>query len=214
MLRPTLLIALFALALGLAAASAGAATPDQIIKDCSGSATGLLQKDYSKADLRRAQKEMTGDVIEYTGCPDAIAARLRARAPTNGDGSNGSDGSGGDTGGGGGGGGFDGGTGSSGGDYYDPAPSTSGTGADGTATDGGTGTTDPAAAAAAMANPQAGSSEAVRLAGETITPGITLDGDARALPTPLIAFLVLLAAGAIGIGLPTIGRRVLARRRA
>lgn len=211
MSRPTLLIALLlSLALGLAAAPAGAATTKQIINDCSGSSTGLLQNDYSKADLRRAQKEMTGDVVEYTGCPDAIAARLRYRAPTSGDGNDGGDGSG-DTGGGGG--GFDGGTGSTGGDYYDPAPSTTGSGTP--ATGGGSaGTADPAASAAALANPQAGSSEPVRLAGQTITPGITLDGDARTLPTPLIAFLVLLAAGAVGIGLPTIGRRVLARRRA
>lgn len=214
--RPTLLIVLLVLALGLAAVPAGAATPKQIINDCSGSANGLLQNDYSKADLRRAQKEMSGDVIEYTGCPDAIAARLRYRAPTSGDGNDGSDG-GGDTSGGGGG-GFDGGSGTDGGDYYDPAPSTDGSGAGDTSGDGsGTATPDPAAeaaAAAAMANPQAGSSEPVRLAGQTVTPGITLDGDARTLPTPLIAFLVLLAAGAIGIGLPTIGRRVLARRRA
>jgi hypothetical protein len=214
MSKPTHLIALLALALGLAAVPAGAASPSQIIDDCSSSDTGLLKKDYSKADLRRAQKQLTGDLSEYTGCPDAIAARLRYRAPVE----NGGDGNDGSSDGGTGG-GFDGGTGgtgSSGGDWYDAGGTGagSGSGATGGATAGGAPTTPGGTAApTAPPTPQPGSAEPVRLAGQTVTPGFTLDGDARTLPTPLIAFLVLLAAGAVGIGLPTIGRRVLARRR-
>lgn len=221
MKKPVLLITLLSVALGLAVASpAGAASPRQILKDCSTSPTGLLLGDYSKADLRKARDEMTGDVIEYTGCPDAISARLRARTSTN-TGGDGTDGGGGTNGGGS---GFDGGDTGGGDDWYDAggdptsgggSTGSTGGGSSGGQLDGATGGTAPGSGTPAPpAVEEPGSAAAVELAGATVTPGIALDEEARPLPTPLIAFLVLLAIGAVGIGLPTIGRRVLARRRA
>jgi hypothetical protein len=217
------------LALGLTAVSASASTADAIIKDCSNSPTGLLTGSYSKSDLRDARKLVRGDIAEYTGCMDAINAALSARSASNGGdgGSNGSN-TGGNTGAGGTGGSGTGGSGSSGdnglggssGDgSYGSTAGTTGTPGDTTSggTPDGTPTTPQTPAAPAPApTQQAGSGAPVAVGNQTITPGIpaSFSDDSRALPTPLIAFLVLLAAGAIGFGAPTIGRRVLARRRA
>ncbi|MDO8210030.1 hypothetical protein [Conexibacter sp. CPCC 206217] len=224
MSKPNTLLALLLVAvLGtVAAAPASAASGDAIIRDCSNSDTGLLKGTYSKSELRAARKLVRGDIAEYTGCYDAIEAALRARPRTNdtsGGGGNGSDTSDG------GGGGVDSGAGatSSGGTTggaVDSATAASGgagrTG--GGATDAPSGTADgstPAPTTPAPTTQRAGRAAPVELAGATITPGFgaTADPEARALPTPLIAFLVLLAAGAIGVAAPTIGRRVLARRR-
>lgn len=217
MSKPNTLLALLLVAVlgAVAAAPASAASGDAIIRDCSNSDTGLLKGTYTKSDLRAAQKLVRGDVAEYTGCYDAIQAALRARPRTN-DTSGG--GNGGDTSGGGG--GFDSGTGaaSSGGTTGGTVDS-GGAGTTGGGTTGApSGTADgstPAPTTPAPTTQQPGSSAPVQLAGATITPGFgaTADPEGRALPTPLIAFLVLLAAGAIGVAAPTIGRRVLARRR-
>lgn len=211
MSKPNTLLALLLVAVlgAVTAAPAGAASGDAIIRDCSNSDTGLLKGTYTKSDLRAARKLVRGDVAEYTGCYDAIQLALRARPRTNS-----TDGGGGDTSGGGG--GFDSGTGatSSGGTTGGTFDS-SGTTGGGTA---GGGTADGSTAAPTTPAPttqQPGSSAPVQLAGATITPGFgaTADPEARTLPTPLIVFLVLLAAGAVGVAAPTIGRRVLARRR-
>jgi len=212
-------LSLVVLALGLCAASASASTAEQIIKDCSNSDTGLLKGSYSKADLRAARKLVRGDIAEYTGCADAINEALSQNGDNgnnggNGsDGGDGSDGTGGGTGGGDGSGGFGdtGSGGSLGGDG-----SSGGLGSGGTSGgDGTTGAPTTGAGAAPAPTQQAGSGAPVAVGGEQITPGIpaSFSSDQRALPTPLIVFLVLLAAGAIGFGAPTIGRRVLARRR-
>lgn len=76
MSKPKILIALVVLS-GLLAAPALAASPDSIIKDCSSSPTGELQKQYSNGDLRKALKEVNGDVAEYTNCYDAIRNAMR-----------------------------------------------------------------------------------------------------------------------------------------
>lgn len=44
----------------------------QVLFDCSSSRTGLLQHLYSVRVLRIAQRDIPGDVANYTGCPDAI----------------------------------------------------------------------------------------------------------------------------------------------
>jgi hypothetical protein len=215
-------LSLAVLALGLFATSASASKANAIIKDCSTSDTGLLKGSYSKADLRAARKLVRGDVAEYTGCMDAINDALSGGGG-NGNGSNGNNGGNGSNGTGsnggsggtgdatGSGGGFgDGGNGALGGGGADG----SGGGVGGSGTSGGAGTTVPGSGAGTPPQ-QAGSGAPVAVGSERITPGIpaSFSRDQRALPTPLIVFLVLLAAGAIGFGAPTIGRRVLARRR-
>ncbi len=220
------------LALGGSAAPAAASTADAIIKDCSNSQTGLLTGSYSKSDLRDARKLVRGDIAEYTGCMDAINAALNrsdGSGSNNNGGNSGTGGSGDGTGGGGtgtdGGSGL-GGTGTGGstgsdGSFGSTAGSNSTGSTPGTGgTTGGAGTTPGAPATPVTPTPapvqQAGSGAPVTLGGETVTPGIpaSYESDRRSLPTPLVAFLVLLAAAAIGFGAPTIGRRVLARRRA
>ncbi|ADB53916.1 hypothetical protein [Conexibacter woesei] len=203
MSKPKILIALVVLS-GLLAAPALAASPDSIIKDCSSSPTGELQKQYSNGDLRKALKEVNGDVAEYTNCYDAIRNAMRdgsRRGDDGGDGdgtSPGGDPGTGGTGGGSGGGGLG---------------STGGGGVDGG--DGSGGGTPAGGPAPAPVTPQPGSGEPVKLAGTTVTPSIpaTLERNGHELPPALIGFLALFGAGAVGVAATTIGRRVLARRR-
>jgi hypothetical protein len=218
MSKPTILIALLALAVfgGVAAAPAGAAsaTANAIIDDCSSSPTGMLQRTYAKSDLRDAQGLLRGDVAEYTGCNDAIRAALRDSPGSSSDGTGGNSGGtgGGGTGGSGTGGGSGSGLATGGG-----STGGNGSGATGGGTGSGTATADGSAApgGSASATHEPGSDKPVQLAGATITPGFGDAGDGgRSLPTPLIVFLALLAAGAVGVAASTIGRRVLARRRA
>lgn len=216
MSKPTTLLALLLLVVigAFAAAPAGATSVGTILDDCSNSPTGLLQGSYSKGDLRKAIKGVRGDVAEYTGCYDAITAELRRRAPATNDGDGRSDDGGGGSGGG------DAGTGGSGsgGDGFDSgSAATDGRiGGDGTTGTGATGGGATTAAPTAPTTQQPGSDEPVKLAGTAVVPGFGDTGEAssRALPTPLLVFLVLLAAGAVGVAASTIGRRVLARRRA
>ena len=184
------LVVCLLLALPAAHASANA-TDDRIVQDCQNSATGALSGSYTKSQLRHAKRNLPGDVAEYSGCYDAISQALLATAAENG-------GGGGDTGSGGGGG--VGGVGGTGG----------GTGA------GATG--DGAAAGAAPSGPEHVGTEApVELAGGTpVEPGAlpSIGQDAHELPGPLVALLVLLAIAALASAATTIGRRVVARRRA
>ena len=69
------------LALGALAAPAGAATRDQIIRDCADD--GRLQGDYSPGELRDARRNMPSDVAEYTDCADVLRrAELPDSAPS------------------------------------------------------------------------------------------------------------------------------------
>lgn len=54
----------------------------QILLDCASSRTGLLQRTYSVRVLRIAQRDLPGDVADYTGCPDAIRAQIEASTAT------------------------------------------------------------------------------------------------------------------------------------
>lgn len=222
----TALLATALLALGTLA-TAHAASTNQIIDDCSRSETGLLRGNYTVGDLRRALKGIRGEIAEYTNCYDSIrsalasAARSRSRNGTEGDGGNGGNGSGTD-GGGSGGGGVNGGGSDDGG-----ANGATGSGDSGGGTSGGgsTGSGNPedevvvaggAPQVQASGTPQAGSNAPVRLAGATIRPGAisSLGSDANELPSALVVLLVVLGAAALGVVGTTIGRRVLARRRA
>jgi hypothetical protein len=184
MRRPLILIAILAAMLPIAAPAA-ASTTDRIIQDCQHSPTGELSGTYTRKELRRALHNLPGDVLEYSGCHDAIEqALLDASIRPPGDGGDGGGGGGGPAGGSGAGGGL---------------PPTAGGGA----TAGGS-IAAPGSDGAATP-PHSGSKAPVAVDGGLVEPGRipTIGRDAHALPASLI---VLLAT--------TLGRRVLARRRA
>ena len=208
MSKPNILIALVLLS-GLFAAPALAASPDSIIRDCSSSPTGELQKQYSTSDLRKALKEVNGDVAEYTNCYDAIRNAMRDGSRRGGDDGGGTN-PGGDPGTGGGG---DGTGGGSGGGVGSPGGGT-GTGGGGDGTGGGTPTGGQQPAPPPVTQ-HPGSAATITLEGTTGTPSIpaTFERNGHEPPPALIGFLALFGAGAVGVAATTIGRRVLARRR-
>lgn len=188
---PTLIVCILLLALPATAARANG-SDDSIVQDCQHSQSGALTGSYSKAQLRHALRNLASDVLEYSGCYDAIRQAMLASAG-GGDGGNGS---------GNGPGGGSGGTGAGG----------IGGGSDGSGGSGGTGTTAPVT----NAQPPPGADRPVELAGTAIAPGALpeLGRDAHKLPTPLLVLLVLLGVAALVSAGLTIGRRVVARRRA
>jgi hypothetical protein len=192
MRKPNTLIPLVACALLLAlpAASARAnASDDRIVQDCQHSATGALTGAYTKAQLSHALHNLPGDVLEYSGCYDAINQALLAAAARHG-------GSGGGSGGGTSAGGLGAGAGSG----------TPGTG--GSAPSGGSATVPSAPPPPDAARP-------LTLAGASIAPGTlpVIGRDSHRLPTALVVLLGLLGAAAAAAAAMTIGRRVVAARR-
>ena len=189
---PLPLTTLIACALLVALPAAPAhANDNRILNDCQTSDTGVLRGSYSKSQLNHALDNIPGDILEYSGCYDAIRGALHASAG----GGNGGGNDGGDGGGGTGGlGGAAGGSGNSGG------------GADGL---GATGTIPDAP-------PPVGAEQPVEIAGTSVAPGALpeIGHDSRRLPTTLLVLFVLLALAALMTAALTIGRRVVARRRA
>ncbi len=191
MRRLTILLTLLAVLCALPAAAFANAS-DRIYYDCEHSATGLLRGNYTKAELNAALRNPPGDVNEYSGCHDAISQALLAGGSHHGS-----------TGGGGAGGGGAGGSGTT----------HNGTKGGGTSSGG----SDPIAHATNAPSAQhVGTKAPVQLAGSTIQPGAipAFGRSGHTLPTPLIVFLVLLGVGALLGASTTIGRRVVARRRA
>jgi hypothetical protein len=187
MRRTTVLPALLVCLLALAAlpAAAGAnATDDRILRDCNMSATGALTGSYTNAQLRHAKNNLPGDALEYSGCFDAIRQALLAKA-----GAGGPNGEGG------------GGSGASGG---------------GTGTGGGDGTAGGVPPVAPGTPPHTGTKAPVEIAGTAIQPGAlpSIGHDTHELPTALVVMLALLGLAALAPVTLTIGRRVVARRRA
>lgn len=168
------------------------ATDDRIIQDCQTSVTGALTGSYTKTQLRHAYRNLPGDVLEYSGCPDAIKQAILDAARR---------------------GGPDG-----GGDGAGPtgAGGTGGTSGSG-GTDAGAGTDASAGAAPPPATPPHRGTEApVQIAGTLLEPGElpSIGQDANPFPTALAVLLVLLGVAALAPAALTIGRRVLGRRRA
>lgn len=181
---PTLLVSLLLLAIAAPAASANA-SDDRIIDDCQNSATGQLTGSYDKDALRHALRNLPTDVREYSGCPDAIRQALLARLAGTGGGGGSAGGQGGGAGGiGGATGGETGGTVSGGADGSTPA--------------------------------HVGAGTPVAVAGTSVQPGAipSVGDDGHELPTALIVLLALLAAALLVPATMTIGRHVVARRRA
>jgi len=193
MRKPNILITLVACALLLAlpAASARAnASDDRIVQDCQHSSTGSLTGTYTKAQLSHALHNLPGDVLEYSGCYDAINQALLATAARHG-GSGGNSSSGGTSAG-----GLGGGAGAG-------TPGTDGS------VPGGAGTTVPSAP------PPPDAARPLKLAGTSIAPGTlpVIGRDSHRLPTALVVLLALLGAAAATAAAMTIGRRVVAARR-
>src|SRR5689334_9430416 len=72
-------LALACLVLGLFAAvptAASAASTTRILRDCADD--GVLQGDYSPAELRKARQNIPTDTDEYTDCRDVLARALAA----------------------------------------------------------------------------------------------------------------------------------------
>jgi hypothetical protein len=178
------------LALAQPATSAADIT-DTIIRDCQRSQTGYLTGDYTRAQLRKALNNLPSDVLEYSGCYDQIKQALRDAAAGGPGGGAGGDGPGGTTGGG----------------FGSPGGGDAG-GLDGSG--GGPAQVPPAAQ-------HTGTKDPVPLSeGPSVKPGTipAIGEDAHELPTPLIVLLLMLGVGGLALAVTTIGRRVLARRRA
>lgn len=198
---PKLFVTLIAcvLLLALPAASARAnASDSRIVQDCQHSATGELTGTYTKAQLNHALHNLPGDVLEYSGCHDAIdQAMLGASSGGRRSGS---------------GGGPSGGGGTNAGGFGDS------TGA-GTLGSAGAGEGDAAggsSAPAPHAPPPPDANRPLEIAGATIAPGTlpTIGHDSHHLPTALVVLLALLGLAAAVPTVLTIGRRVVAARRA
>ncbi len=97
-MRRTIFLALFAV-LALVPAAAHAASPNDVLRDCFDD--GVLQGNYSAAELRAAQKALPTDVDEYSDCRDVLSRALDARTSSSGGNHTSTAGAGGGTGGGG-----------------------------------------------------------------------------------------------------------------
>jgi hypothetical protein len=157
---------------------------------------------YTQAQYKKALDQLPTDSDEYTGCREVLQrGRLAALAAgkRKGGGGGGSTGAGAGT---------AGGSGSSGG------------GSAGSSGASRAGSADPLASATPeqrKAVAQAGTSaKPVNVGGELVQPGALglgeLSGAGRAVPTPLVALICLLAASALGTGGWWLWSRVLARR--
>jgi len=205
--RPHLVLVVLLGLLALAPA-AGAATRNQILRDCEDDSR--LSGSYTNAELRDARNNINSGLDAYSDCRDvlsaAIAAGARARLKSGGkSGGGGADGGGG--------------TGGVGGVGSPSIPSVR----DGAPMPGTLGTA-----------PEAGPPEVsprerrelrtarerlpeVEVRGQRVVPGVQgVAGKAAGttLPTSLLIPLILLALAALGAGVPLVRRRVLARRSA
>jgi hypothetical protein len=193
MRRPTTLTALLACLLALAALPAGAhanATDDRIARECQHSLSSELTGSYTKAQLRHALRNIPGDVLEYSGCYDTIRQATLSAASRGGPGSQ------------------------SGGDGSTGAAASGGIG--GTNDSGNPGAGGGAAAVDPNTPAHTGTKAPVAIAGAPIEPGElpSIGRDAHELPGALVALLGMLGLAALTPAALTIGRRVVARRRA
>jgi hypothetical protein len=181
MLRLVLAGLVFLLAI---APAAHAASTNQILRDCADD--GVLQGNYSPAELRKARQHIPADTDQYTDCRDVLARAASAGFGRSGSGRGGSGGSGGGTGGGSSSGG------SGGGQLLTPASDADNRALD-TASKAGTGPVD--------------------IDGRTVVPGaVGFDASAARndLPSTLLVVLILLGAGVLAAAVPKLRRSGLA----
>jgi hypothetical protein len=65
---------LLAALVALAAPAAASATPQQVISDCNDD--GVLSRQYSNSDLRKARDKLPTELVEYTDCEEIIGAAI------------------------------------------------------------------------------------------------------------------------------------------
>jgi hypothetical protein len=70
-MRHLLLLAAF---VALAAPAVASASPEQVLDDCNDD--GVLSRQYSNSDLRKALDDMPTDIAEYSDCEEIIGAAI------------------------------------------------------------------------------------------------------------------------------------------
>lgn len=187
-------LALAALACAAAApTAASAASPTQVIKDCSDD--GALQGNYSPGDLRKARQNLPTDIDEYSDCRDVLRrAELVGSANKDKQPKDSSNDSGSTTG---------------GSDSSGPGTPSGTTGEDGRQLVTPQDRRDNERLLHALKGEGA---MPVELGGQSIRPGKAnaVAGDAE-LPGPLVIVLVLLVISAAGSGMVLVRKRVLGR---
>jgi hypothetical protein len=192
-MRRTLLLVLgFAAALLLAPAAFADSTTTKIIRDCADD--GVLEGHYTPAELRKARDNLPTDVNEYSDCSDVLSRALAADVSSAGGHPAG-----------GGGGGTPGAA-----PTATPAPQYSDT----TVDQSGAVIPDNAADQKAVADASRQGGEGDVIEGRPLAPAAAVAGrfGRNSLPATLVIVLVLLAGAALSFVVPTIRRRVRARR--
>jgi hypothetical protein len=174
-------LALACVVLGLFAVvpTANAASTTQILRDCADD--GVLQGDYTPAELRKARQNIPTDTDEYTDCRDVLARAAAAGVSSRGGGGSGGPGGSG---------------GAGGSDQPPPDPHSP----EGRQIVGQAGTKPPP-------GPMNIGGRAV-VPGRA---SLSADGVRNDLPPGMLVALILLGAGALSTLLPPVRRRVLAR---
>jgi hypothetical protein len=186
-MRRTLLLVLgLAAALLLAPAALADSTTTKIIRDCADD--GVLEGHYTPAQLRKARDNLPTDVNEYSDCGDVLSRALSADVSSSGH-------SGGGSGGG-------------AAPAATPAPQYSDTVADSSGAVAPSTPDDQKAVAEAATR----GGEGDVIAGKPLAPAAAVGVGRNSLPATLVVVLVLLAGAAFAIVVPTVRRRVIARR--
>ena len=188
-MRWTLFLGLLA-AMALAPAAYADSTTTKIIRDCNDD--GVLEGHYTPSELRKARDSLPTDVSEYSDCSDVLSRALAAGASSPGGG---------------------GGSGSGGGGGASPSGTPSEQFSD-TAVGGRVAAPTTPADHQALADAAAGGGQPVTVDGRAVAPAADFSSHLgrNSLPSTLIVVLVLLAGAALAIVVPTVRRRVLARK--
>jgi hypothetical protein len=189
-MRRTLLLVLgLAAALLLAPAAFADSTTTKIIRDCADD--GVLEGHYTPAELRKARDNLPTDVNEYSDCGDVLSRALAADVSSSG--------------------GHSGGGGGSSATPATPPPSQY---SDSVADSSGASQPTTPADVKAVTDAGAHGGEGDVIEGRPLAPAAAVAGrfGRNSLPTTLVIVLVLLAGAAFAIVVPTILRRVRARR--
>src|ERR1700742_3383543 len=75
-MRRTILLALSAALLALPSTAWAGASPTTILRDCADD--GVLQGNYTTAELRNAENHIPTDIDEYSDCRDVLSRALQA----------------------------------------------------------------------------------------------------------------------------------------
>jgi hypothetical protein len=187
-MRRTLLLVLgLAAALLLAPAAFADSTTTKIIRDCADD--GVLEGHYTPAELRKARDNLPTDVNEYSDCGDVLSRALAADVSSSGSpgGGGGSPGAAA--------------TPAAAPQYSDTVADSSGAVAPSTADD---------QKAVSDAATHGGQGDVIE--GKPLAPAAAVGFGRNSLPATLVVVLVLLAGAAFAIVVPTVRRRVRARR--